>query len=251
MRVVTVAASKGGTGKSTTAVHLAAAWAGAGRRVLVVDLDAQGTASAWVGVPPTAGLAGLFLRTTPGLASLTCTTRIPGLDVVPADPALVAVESLTAGQDFRELALADALAPLARRYDVAVLDTPPTLGVLTVAALVAATGVVVPVPGQALALPGLAGLDATVGRVAAQGHPRCRVVAVVLVRVSRTRLSADVAARVRAHYGPLVLDATVPESVKLAEAPSFALPVFDYAPESPGAVAYLAAARELWARWPS
>ena len=168
---------------------------------------------------------------------------------MPADPALLMVESLTATADYRELALRDALAPLARRYDAAVIDTPPTLGLLTVAALVAAQGVLIPVAGQALALPGLVALGQTVERVRASLNSRLRVAGVLMCRISRTRLAGDVAEAVRQSYGPLLLEAAIPESVRLAEAPGYQQTIFEYAPESAGAVAYREAAAELWARW--
>jgi chromosome partitioning protein len=232
---------KGGSAKTTSAVNLAAALGEKGKRVLVVDLDAQASASSWLGVKD--GGRGLFEVFTDNgnLADLVHETTAPGVEVVPSSAWLVGVDKTILRRSFSRLP--------ADRWDFVFVDCPPSLGVLAVSALAACREVFVPVEASTLALAGLAGLVQTVERVRERLNPDLEVSAVLVCRVdSRTNLSRDIVDRLRERFGGLVLKTTIRESVRLREAPSFSKPVTLYAPRSPGAEDYRAAAAELLKR---
>jgi chromosome partitioning protein len=241
---------KGGSAKTTSAVNLAAALGEKGKRVLVVDLDAQASASSWLGVKD--GGRGLFEVFTDNgnLADLVHETTAPGVEVVPSSAWLVGVDKALAGEPGAETILRRSFSRLpADRWDFVFVDCPPSLGVLAVSALAACREVFVPVEASTLALAGLAGLVQTVERVRERLNPDLEVSAVLVCRVdSRTNLSRDIVDRLRERFGGLVLKTTIRESVRLREAPSFSKPVTLYAPRSPGAEDYRAAAAELLKR---
>jgi len=241
---------KGGSAKTTSAVNLAAALGEKGKRVLVVDLDAQASASSWLGVKD--GGRGLFEVFTDNgnLVDLVRETTAPGVEVVPSSAWLVGVEKALAGEPGAETILRRSFSRLpADRWDFVFVDCPPSLGILSVSALAACREVFVPVEASTLALAGLAGLVQTVDRVKERLNPHLAVSAVLVCRVdSRTNLSRDVVDRIRERFGGVVLKTTIRESVRLREAPSFAQPVTLYAPRSPGAEDYRAAAGELLKR---
>jgi len=241
---------KGGSAKTTSAVNLAAALGEKGKRVLVVDLDPQASASAWLGVRD--GGRGLFEVFTDNgnLADLVHETSAPGVEVVPSSAWLVGVDKALAGEPGAETILRRSFSRLpADRWDFVFVDCPPSLGVLAVSALAACREVFVPVEASTLALAGLAGLVQTVERVRERLNPDLEVSAVLVCRVdSRTNLSRDIVDRIRERFGGLVLKTTIRESVRLREAPSFSKPVTLYAPRSPGAEDYRAAAAELLKR---
>jgi len=250
MRTFAVTNQKGGSAKTTTAVNLAAALGEKGKRTLVVDLDPQAAASAWLGAKD-GGRGLLEVFTDNGnLEDLVRNTDVPGVELVPASAWLVGAERALAGEPGAETLLRHSLERLPReRWDFVFLDCPPSLGLLAVAALVAADGVLVPVEASTMALGGLAALLQTVERVREGLNPGLELAAILVCRVdSRTRLSQDVVERLRAHFGRTVLEAVVHETVRLREAWSFAKPVTLYAPKSRGAEDYRAVAAELLRR---
>lgn len=245
MQTWAVLNQKGGSGKTTAAVNLAAALAERGTRVLLLDLDPQASASAWFGVPD--GGRGLLDVFTAGAAleALVRRTSVEGVDLVPASSWLVGVERAVAGEPGAETLLRRAVAAVPKRWDLVLLDCPPSLGLLAVSALTAARAVLVPVEASALGLAGLAGLLQTVETVRDRLNPTLTVGAILASRVDRTRLSRDVVADLRRRFPRLVLKTTIRESVRLREAWSFQQPITVYAPTSSGAEDFRAAAREL------
>ena len=253
-RILAVATQKGGVGKTTTAINLGAALAATGRRVLLVDLDPQGNASTGLGVTPeqrrVTSYDLLLGEATPEEAAHL--TPTPGLLLVPSSPDLAAADHELQGRQGRAGLLRGALRqPLmdALRLDHVLIDCPPSLGTLTVNALVAAHAVLVPLQSEFFALEGLSQLMLTVREVRQTGNPGLRIEGVALTMVDRrTTLAQAVEADARENLGDLVFRTVIPRSVRLSEAPSHAQSVLDYDPNSAGAVAYRALAAELLAR---
>ena len=243
--IYALANQKGGVGKTTTAVNLAACLAEAGEPTLVVDLDPQANATSGLGVQP-AGMSSADLLDGAPLDAVAVPTRFAHLDVVPARPELAAASAELARRDASERYLAEALHPARARYAFVLVDCPPSLGPLTVNALAAADRVLVPVQAEYYAMEGLAQLVQTVNLVRGRLNPRLAVAGVILTMVDgRTRLAAEVAAELERHLGDLLFRARIPRSVRLAEAPSYGLPVIHYDRASAGAEAYWAVASEL------
>jgi chromosome partitioning protein len=250
-RVLVVANQKGGVGKTTTAVNVAAGLALHGLRVLLVDMDPQGNASTALGLPHHAGEPSTYDVLVDGLplheAVRPC-PDVPGLLGVPATIDLAGADIELVGRDGRETLLRHALAAYLRDYpvDYVLLDCPPTLGLLTVNALVAGLEVLIPIQCEYYALEGLTQLLATIDLVRQGLNPHLVVSTVLLTMFdARTRLAGQVADEVRAHFGDTVLPTVVPRSVRLSEAPGFGQTVHTYAPGSPGAMSYLQAARDI------
>jgi len=244
-KVYAVANQKGGVGKTTTAVNLAACLAEAGERSLVVDLDPQANATSGLGERAN-GTSSYDLLDGAPLEELARPTRFENLWLVPSKPDLAgAVVELARRQD-GERFLAESLAGAGDGYSFVFLDCPPSLGPLTVNALAAADRVLVPVQAEYYALEGLSQLLRSVDIIKARLNPRLSVAGVLLTMVdSRTRLSADVGEELRRHLGELVFKTFVPRSVRLAEAPSHGLPAIAYDRRSAGAEAYWKVAMEL------
>jgi chromosome partitioning protein len=251
-RLIAVANQKGGVGKTTTAVNLAAALALHGSRVLVVDIDPQGNSSTALGIEPA--------RRSPGTYAVLLGDRsidelvlahgeIPGLFCLPTSVDLAGAEIELVDEPRREFRLADALAHCSLEVDYVLVDCPPSLGLLTLNALCGVTEVLIPIQCEYYALEGLGQLTSNVGLVAQHLNPELHVSTILLTMYDgRTRLAEQVVEEVRAHFGSTVLATTIPRSVRVAEAPSFGRSVVAHEPLSSGAVAYVDAARELASR---
>ena len=243
--IYALANQKGGVGKTTTAVNLAACLAEAGERALVIDLDPQANATSGLGMRANGSSSYDLLDGAP-LAELVHPTAFANLDLVPAKPDLAGAVVELARRADGDRYLAQSLAGARERYAFVFLDCPPSLGPLTVNALAAADRVLVPVQAEYYALEGLTQLVHSVDLVRARLNPKLALGGLLLTMVDgRTRLAADVAAEVRRHFGPLVFRTAVPRSVRLAEAPSHGLPAIAYDRRSAGADAYWKVAMEL------
>jgi len=244
-RIYALANQKGGVGKTTTAVNLAACLAEAGERALVVDLDPQANATSGLGERANGTSTYDLLDGIP-LRDLIVRTRFTNLDLVPSKPDLAGAAIELARRDGADTYLSSSLAEARDSYGFVFLDCPPSLGPLTVNALAAADRVLVPVQAEYYALEGLAQLVQSIELVRRSLNPALRIGGVLLTMTDgRTRLSADVAAEVRRHFGDLVFRTAVPRSVRVAEAPSHGLPVIAYDRRSAGADAYFDVAMEL------
>jgi chromosome partitioning protein len=243
-KVYAFANQKGGVGKTTTAVNLAACLAEAGERALVIDLDPQANATSGLGMSANGSSSYDLLDGAP-LADLVKPTAFENLFLVPSKPELAGAAVELSRRDDGDRYLAQALEHT-DGFDFVLLDCPPSLGPLTVNALAAADRVIVPVQAEYYALEGLAQLVQSINLIKARLNPRLEIAGVLLTMADgRTRLSADVEAEVRRHFGELVFTAVVPRSVRVAEAPSHGLPVTHYDRRSRGAEAYWKVAMEL------
>jgi chromosome partitioning protein len=247
---MTIANQKGGVGKTTTAVNLAACLALHGRQVLVVDLDPQGNASTALDVEHRAGTPSVYnvlIEDQPLAGIVQPVAGIPGLFCAPATIDLAGAEIELVPLVAREARLNRALASYdASDLDYILIDCPPSLGLLTVNALVAATEVLIPIQCEYYALEGLEQLLRTVELVRGHLNPELFVSTILLTMYDgRTRLASQVAEEVREHFGDVVLSAVIPRSVRVSEAPSYGQSVITYDPGSSGAQAYLDAAREV------
>jgi chromosome partitioning protein len=247
--ILAIANQKGGVGKTTTAINLGAGLGALERRVLLVDCDPQGNATRGLGAraePP--HLYHALVGEVPVSAAIR-PSGFPNLDLVPAQRDLVGIEVELVGEPDWERRLKTVLAEVAGRYDTILLDCPPSLGHLTVNALVAADGVVVPLQCEYFALEGISELLATIKRVQGSLNPRLQIAGILLTMYDdRTNLSKDVAQEIRSHFAEKVYETVVPRNIRLAEAPSHGLPIFQYDIKSRGAEAYLAVAREILRR---
>lgn len=247
MRKVAVVNQKGGSGKTTSAVNLGAALAEAGQRVLLIDLDPQASATAWCGVVDGGpGLLHVFTENGNVADLVGNVPDVPGLSLVPSSAWLLGVEKALAGEVGAETILRTQLERLPKQFDVVLMDCPPTLGILAVNALVAATEALIPVEASTLALAGLAALWRTLERVRERLNPELEVSGILACRVDlRTNLSRDIVARLREKFGELVFRAAIRETVRLRECPSFTKPITLYDPQGAGAEDYRAAASEF------
>jgi len=244
-RIYAVANQKGGVGKTTTAVNLSACLAEAGERVLLIDLDPQANATSGLGMRAN-GVSTHDLLDGAPLRTLAKPSNVENLDVVMAKSDLAAAAVDLANRAGGERYLADALQGAVDRYSYVLLDCPPSFGPLTVNALAAANRAIVPVQAEYYALEGLSQLLGTINLVKAQLNPQLAVAGILLTMAdARTRLAAEVEAELRRHFGSLVFTATIPRSVRLAEAPSHGVPAIAYDRRSAGAEAYWKVAMEL------
>jgi chromosome partitioning protein len=248
MLIYVFANQKGGVGKTATAVSLAAYLAEWGQRVLLVDTDPQANATSSVGVDKRlleASLYDVIMRRAAAADAMVGAVR-QRLDLLPAVPALAGATIELVNQDEREYRLKQALDQLDGAYDYVLIDTPPSLGILTVNALIAAQGVIVPVQCEYLALEGLSQLTRVMELVRRSLNAQLRIRGLVLTMYdARTILSRQVVDEVRRHFPGQVFNTIIPRNVKLSEAPSYGEPIMTYAPHSTGAMGYAALAREL------
>jgi len=248
-RIYTLVNQKGGVGKTTTAINLGAYLAYFGQRVLIVDIDPQANATSCLGVDKhnlNGSIYDAMLSSTPATSLILYNDRLK-LALLPSSPSLAGAEVELVNQPEREMRLKHAITALAERYDYLLIDCPPSLGLLTVNGLMAARdGVIIPVQCEYLALEGLGQLTQTLQLIRSGLFPELKVRGVVLTMFDvRTRLSADVVTEVNRHFPEQAFKSVVPRSIRLAEAPSYGLPVSVYAPGSTGAQAYEELAREV------
>jgi len=247
-RILVIANQKGGVGKTTTAVSLAAALAEEGQRVLLLDLDPQGNASSGVGLRVRGDGPTIYEVLVDGadVRKAVVPTAFPNLWAIPATLDLAGAEIELVSAFNRERRLRQALQPLRDDFDVVIIDCPPSLGLLTVNALSAGDGVVVPIQCEYFALEGLGALRQNTDLIRTHLNPELEIVGFVLTMLdARTRLSQQVVDEVRTHFGDLVFATRIPRSVRLAEAPGFGQPITVFDPASRGAMAYRSLALEV------
>jgi chromosome partitioning protein len=252
-RIIAVANQKGGVAKTTTTINLGASLALANQRILVVDLDPQGNLTSGVGQKGQAGDGGTAYEALTGDAAdaraFVIPTGVDHLSLIPADRDLTGAEIELVNLDHRERRLANLLASLADQFDYIFVDSPPSLGLLTLNALVAADAVLIPLNCEYFALEGIAELIATIDRVREAFNPALAIEGVLLTMYDdRTNLGQQVSANIREHFGDQVYRTVIPRNIRLGEAPSHGVPVILYDARSRGADAYVALAHEFLAR---
>lgn len=250
MEILAVLNQKGGSAKTTTTVNLGSALAEMKQRVLIIDIDPQGSASSWLGFKNTSkGLFTLFTENS-SITDIVCKTSINNLDIVTSSPWLISADKILAGEVGAETILKKRLIPhAAEPWDYILIDCPPTLGIMSINALTAAHKVLVPLETHIMAVQGLAQLLNTISTVKDRLNPALEIDGILPCRVNkRTRLSQDIIADLRKRFNGQVYQTTIRESVKLAEAPSFGKPITTYDTKSSGAEDYRSLANEIITR---
>jgi len=254
MTCITIANQKGGVGKTTTAINLGTAMAATGKRVLIIDLDPQGNASTGLGIARAQRELSSYdmLVGDITLVDAALATKVPRLDIVPATVDLSGAEIELVEFTDRTHRLARAVEADRARWDIILIDCPPSLGLLTINAMVAADSLLVPLQCEFFALEGLSQLLTTVERIRSRFNPSLGIIGVALTMYDRrNRLTDQVSDDVRAVLGKVVFDTVIPRNVRLSEAPSHGLPALIYDHRCPGSEAYIALARELLQRLPN
>lgn len=250
-KYISISNQKGGVGKTTTTINLATGLAAVGKKVLIIDLDPQGNASTGLGIDRSSRGHGTYemLFGECNLDEAATPTRVPNLSVVPSSIHLSGAEIELIDTEEREYRLKNALQSSNSYYDYVLFDCPPSLNLLTLNALVASTGVLVPLQCEFFALEGLSHLVHTIERVRSSFNPDLELMGVVLTMYDRrNNLSTQVAENVRAHFGDKVYDTMIPRNVRISEAPSFGLPAIVYDMNCNGSQAYIQLAKELLKR---
>ena len=245
-RLIAITNQKGGSGKTTTAVNLAATLGDLNRHVLLIDLDPQASASTWYGIHEEG--KGLFEAFTESrnLKDLIRQTCVPRVEVIPASSWLVGVDKALAGEVGAEMILSRHLTPLSDQWDYILLDCSPTLGIVTINALAAAREILIPVEAHVMALRGLAHLLKTVETIRVRLNADLTIAGILACRVdARTRHALEVVAQLRERFGTQVFQVVIRESIRLAECPSFGKPVTYYDPQGHGAKDYRMLAEEV------
>jgi chromosome partitioning protein len=250
-RVIALANQKGGVGKTTTAINLGAALAENGKRVLLVDMDPQGALSVGLGLNPQSleqTLYTLLMDPKRDADEIVASTKIVGLDLLPSNIDLAAAEVLLVGEVAREQALARVLRPLRKRYDFILTDCPPSLGLLTVNALTAADGVLIPLECEYFALRGMALLMDTISKITERLNPNLEIVGILATMYdARTVHGREVLGRVEDAFGDQVFRTVIGKTIRFAEAPVAGQSILTYAGDSSGAAAYRELAKEVLA----
>jgi chromosome partitioning protein len=250
-RVIALANQKGGVGKTTTAINLGAALAENGKRVLLVDMDPQGALSVGLGLNPLAleqTLYTLLMEPKRDATPIIANTKIGGLDLLPSNIDLAAAEVMLVGEVAREQALARVLRPLRKRYDFLLTDCPPSLGLLTVNALTAADGVLIPLECEYFALRGMALLMDTIAKITERLNPNLEIVGILATMYdARTVHGREVLGRVEDAFGDQVFQTVIGRTIRFAEAPVAGQSILTYAADSSGAAAYRQLAKEVLA----
>ncbi|MGH2786729.1 MAG: ParA family protein [Actinomycetota bacterium] len=251
-RIIAFANQKGGVGKTTTTVTLGAALADLGQRVLIVDFDPQGGCALGLGYEPGSvelSIYNALLDRSTSVEDVILKTNIPGLELLPSNIDLAAAELMLVQEVAREQTLLRVLAPLRVKYDFILIDCPPSLGLLTINALTAADGVIVPLECEYYALRGMALLLDSIDRVKERLNPRLHIDGILATMYDgRTLHGREVLGRVREAFGTKVFETVIRKTIRFAEAPVIGEPILSYAPTSPGALAYRQLAEEVMTR---
>ncbi len=250
-KIISIANQKGGVGKTTTAVNLSAGLALLKQKILLIDCDYQANATSGMGINPKEvkkHLAHLMLDKLP-LKEVAIETLLPGLDLIPSSVELVSAEKELYDNPLKERCLKEALSTDISNYDFVIIDCPPSLGLLTLNALVSSNSVIIPMQCEYYALEGLSQLIQTIRFAKHNFNPRLHIEGLLLTMYDhRIKLAYQVAMEVRTHFRDLVYRTTIPRNVRLGESPSYGKPIFLYDPKSKGAESYLALAREFLTR---